>query len=180
MVTAQALSRVFDKVTVLERDALLPATVQEGVKRGGVPQYNQPHLMLLKGLAVLESMWPGIRQEFLAAGGNSIKFGRDVHTMYKGIATMRESWGNDDGVSASRALYESTIRRFLLQNPKVTVRPASVVTGLSYDADAKTVTGMCRTYHAAHLTFITRRAHQGRPLPGSRPGRRCQRPQLQC
>ena len=81
----QALSRVFDTVTVLERDSILPVTLDTATKRGGVPQFQQPHLMLLRGLSILESLWPGIKQEFLAAGGNSIKFGRDVHTMYEGM-----------------------------------------------------------------------------------------------
>lgn len=85
----QALSRVFDKVTVLERDSMLPASLSDEVKRSGVPQFQQPHLMLLRGLAILESFWPGIREEFLAAGGTSITFGRDIHTVYEGTQQTR-------------------------------------------------------------------------------------------
>lgn len=88
MITAQALTRVFDKVTVLERDAILPTSLEKTTKRGGVPQFQQPHIMLLKGLAVLESLWPGIQQEFLDAGAQRINYGRDLKTMYNGMYTM--------------------------------------------------------------------------------------------
>ena len=53
---------------------------------------------------------------------------------------MRQPWGNDEGISATRGLIESTIRSRLLQNPKITLRPASLVTGLT--SEGTTVTGV--------------------------------------
>ena len=39
------------------------------VPRGGVPQGRQPHVLLHRGLTILEELLPGLRGELIAAGG---------------------------------------------------------------------------------------------------------------
>ncbi|MGH3975347.1 MAG: enterotoxin, partial [Pseudonocardiaceae bacterium] len=53
-----------NSVTVLERD-VLPSDPQP---RAGVPQGEQPHVFLFRGLLALEELLPGSRQELLGVG----------------------------------------------------------------------------------------------------------------
>lgn len=66
--------------------------------------------------------------------------------------TIRYKWEDNEGITASRALIEAVIRSQLLQNPKVTVRPASLVSGLTMDDDA--VTGMVVWWRDVHGMYI--------------------------
>ena len=52
--------------------------MQEGGKRGGVPQYIQPHALLVQGLRAMESLFPGFREELVAAGGQPIDWLKDM------------------------------------------------------------------------------------------------------
>ena len=61
---ARVLSDHYDRVTVLDRDAL-PAAL-EG--RRGVPQGRHVHCLLPAGAAHLEQLLPGLGAELVAAG----------------------------------------------------------------------------------------------------------------
>lgn len=47
-------------------------------KRGGVPQYIQPHALLVRGLLSMESLFPGFGKELVAAGGRPVDWLRDM------------------------------------------------------------------------------------------------------
>ncbi len=49
----------------------LAAGLQSRETRRGVPQYQQPHILLLGGTKILEEMLPGFRDECLALGATS-------------------------------------------------------------------------------------------------------------
>ena len=52
---------------------------QQGAgKRGGVPQYIQPHALLVRGLRSMEALFPGFGEELVAAGGQPIDWLRDM------------------------------------------------------------------------------------------------------
>ena len=64
ILTAQALSERFDRVTVVERDRL-----PEGPEiRKGVPQARHVHAFWAGGMRVVESLLPGVRESLLDAG----------------------------------------------------------------------------------------------------------------
>jgi len=50
-------------------------------KRGGVPQYNQPHALLVGGLQAMEKLFPGFSAELVAAGGVTMDWLREVNSV---------------------------------------------------------------------------------------------------
>ena len=46
-------------------------------KRGGVPQFAQPHVMLVGGMQHCEKLFPGFKERLLKAGGQSVDWLRD-------------------------------------------------------------------------------------------------------
>ncbi len=73
MLAARVLSDHFDHVTVMERD-ILPPTPKI---RAGVPQARHVHVLLARGQQIIESLFPGITEEFVAAGAELIDTARD-------------------------------------------------------------------------------------------------------
>jgi hypothetical protein len=74
LAAAGALSDFFGRVIVLDRDKL----PSEGVPRSGVPQGAHTHGLLLGGLRALQMLFPGIDEDFRAAGAVTIDAGRDL------------------------------------------------------------------------------------------------------
>ena len=74
LAAAGALSDFFGRVIVLDRDRL----PWEGVPRSGVPQGAHTHGLLIGGLRSLQMLFPGIDEDFRAAGAVTIDAGRDV------------------------------------------------------------------------------------------------------
>jgi flavin-dependent dehydrogenase len=70
---ARALSRHFQQVTLIERD-LLPTGPAH---RTGVPQSQHVHALLLRGLLELETLFPGIERELVAAGAHRMDLGSE-------------------------------------------------------------------------------------------------------
>ena len=64
LLAARALSRHFDKVTVVERDAI-PDTVEA---RKGVPQGRHAHGLLARGRELLDEFFPGLSAELTRNG----------------------------------------------------------------------------------------------------------------
>jgi 2-polyprenyl-6-methoxyphenol hydroxylase-like FAD-dependent oxidoreductase len=74
LAAAGALSDFFGRVIVLDRDKL----PWEGVPRSGVPQGAHTHGLLSGGLRALQMLFPGIDEDFRAAGAVTIEAGRDL------------------------------------------------------------------------------------------------------
>jgi 2-polyprenyl-6-methoxyphenol hydroxylase-like FAD-dependent oxidoreductase len=64
LLAAAALSPAVDEVVLVERDDLTA-----GAGRRGVPQGTQVHALLAAGQRAMETLLPGIVEEFVAAGG---------------------------------------------------------------------------------------------------------------
>src|ERR1700736_6542653 len=100
---ARVLADQFEHVTVVERDQL-----PEGPEhRPGVPQARHVHVLLRRGLVVMEELFPGLERELIAAGGISF-------TNADCLALPAAGWlGRFDGprlLSGSRELLEWTVR----------------------------------------------------------------------
>ena len=74
LTAAQALSRHFGKVTVLERD-ILP---DEPAPRSGTPQAQNAHMLLAGGLKALQALFPGFEHDLAEAGAIKIRTGKDI------------------------------------------------------------------------------------------------------
>ena len=74
LVTARVLSDLYDRVTLIERDPL-PAGIEP---RRGVPQARHVHVLLVRGQELYERLFPGLRQELVAAGAPLLDAARDL------------------------------------------------------------------------------------------------------
>src|ERR1700685_4703240 len=86
---ARVLSRFYDKVTVIDRDAY-PVGAHE---RPGVPQSRHVHALLMRGRLELDRLFPGFEKTMLERGAIEINFGRDFAALRTdGWAEQRSTW----------------------------------------------------------------------------------------
>ncbi len=142
LLAARVLSEHFARVTVIERDRL----PRRPEPRKGVPQGRHVHVLLPRGLAILESLFPDLTGELLAAGALKINAGRDLAWFYDdGWRTRHES--ALELVAASRPLIETVVAARARELPNVTLREGTCLEAPVIEANA--VTG-------AHLAIASR------------------------
>ena len=74
LLAARVLAEHFEQVTVVERDPL-PGAPET---RKGVPQARHVHILLHRGSAILEDLFPSLTDELLRAGAHRISAGREL------------------------------------------------------------------------------------------------------
>jgi 2-polyprenyl-6-methoxyphenol hydroxylase-like FAD-dependent oxidoreductase len=137
LLCARVLSGFFDRVTLFERDHF-----PEGPTfRTGVPQSRHLHVLLARGLRVLEQFFPGLETELLAAGAETIGWHTDM------LRLTPVGWAGRFPnpltlVSASRELFEWSVRRRVAALPNVRLADAYDTTGLLADIGKTAVTGV--------------------------------------
>jgi 2-polyprenyl-6-methoxyphenol hydroxylase-like FAD-dependent oxidoreductase len=114
LLAALALSRHFERVTVVERDA--PPT--EPGHRKGVPQDQHIHVLLSAGADILEEFFPGLTQELIAAGALTFDCGSDARWFHHGVWKVREH-SDVPLLAQSRPFLEWHVRRRLGMLPNV-------------------------------------------------------------
>lgn len=117
---AAVLAEHAGEVVVVERDEL---TSGSGSRRG-VPQGRHLHGLLARGLREIETRFPGITDELLAAGAIGGDPGVDLHWYFDGRRKPAAPVGK--GVVCSRPFLESHVRRRLADLPNVTIRHGRV------------------------------------------------------
>lgn len=123
LLAAAALSPAVDEVVLVERDDLTA-----GAGRRGVPQGTQVHALLAAGQRAMETLLPGIVEEFVAAGG------RLLDSPYEIAIFGSQGWAGRmpsamQVVFSRRPVLEAVVRRRVLALPNV--RPvAATATGL--------------------------------------------------
>jgi 2-polyprenyl-6-methoxyphenol hydroxylase-like FAD-dependent oxidoreductase len=126
--TAAALAQHGIPVTVLERDRLSP----DPVHRRGVPQDAQAHVLLYRGIMLLEQLLPGFRTDLLAAGAVGYDSGRMPWLgEYGWLDTRLDGY---EVLSATRPLMEAVTRRRVTALAGVTIQDEVNVTGLTRTA----------------------------------------------
>jgi 2-polyprenyl-6-methoxyphenol hydroxylase-like FAD-dependent oxidoreductase len=137
LVAARVLADHFAAVTVIERDRL-PAGP---TPRPGVPQSPHIHILLARGMAVLDQLFPGLEGELVAAGAVPIDFPGDALWLSPAGWSQRFRPGLRL-VSCSRPLLEWTVRRRLAAADTVRFLEGQEATGLTADEDKTVVTGV--------------------------------------
>jgi 2-polyprenyl-6-methoxyphenol hydroxylase-like FAD-dependent oxidoreductase len=132
-----ALSTSFERVTIVERDAL-PAP---GEGRKAVPQGSHAHVMLASGQRAIEKLLPGMTGELLAAGAQPCKSMGQIRLVIAGHQMTREAQGADL-LLASRPLIEGHVRRRVLDLPNVSVRERCQALDFLTSPDHERVTGL--------------------------------------
>jgi 2-polyprenyl-6-methoxyphenol hydroxylase-like FAD-dependent oxidoreductase len=137
LAAAKAVAPFFDKVTVLERDALPEAAAP----RMGTPQASHAHALLGSGERALQELFPGIGSDFRKAGAVIL---RDPDVVFErpGYDPFPRRDFGFETASLSRPAIERVCRRRLEAEPNVDIRPRARVVGLVASADRGTVTAV--------------------------------------
>lgn len=114
---AAALSRIFQRVTVLERDEC----PRSGETRRGVPQGAFTHVLLRRGRKVIESLMPGLGRRLTDKGVRQHDLGKDWRWFHHGV--WKVSFNASMPVwYQSRALLEGEMRACVAELENVELR----------------------------------------------------------
>lgn len=151
LATARALSKHFEKVTLVERDDLqehiaASTTANNEIlgvtpSRKGVPQGSHGHGLLATGFNILHSYFPALMQDLVSQGANLGDITGDFLWHQFGVWKLRSDCGLR-GIIASRPLLENGIRRHLLASQDVELVSGHEVLQPIYDTASKRVTGI--------------------------------------
>ena len=145
LLAARVLAEHFDEVLLLERGDL-PAN---NLLRRATPHTRHAHGLLARGKQLLESLFPGIVDEWVAAGGTLGDF-QDELTFMAGRQRFATQRSGIMAVAVGRGVIEGTVRRRVLALPQVRAITNVQVEGLTMAPGNRGVTGV----RCAHTPVI--------------------------
>lgn len=114
LLAARVLADYVERVTLIERDHL-PNSPHP---RRGTPQAGHVHVLLAKGLEIIEALFPGIGNELAASGATQVDWGRESRTF--GFNGWLPAYDHGPRTFlCSRDLLEFHIRARTLANPNI-------------------------------------------------------------
>ncbi len=122
LLATRALADHFDHVTLIDRDTK-PSTA---APRKGVPQGNHVHNLLLRGMRILEALFPGFVEEASAAGAPMVDLGREF-LWYQYFDWKLHVPAHYDCLFMSRPLLEALLDRRVRALPNVALRDRTAV-----------------------------------------------------
>lgn len=128
LLAARACSSRFDKVTILERDAL----ARSAEARPGVPQERHAHFLLVRGMTILESMFPGLSAALAADGAVTGDASADSLLHVRGATLPRFRSGLSVTVM-SRRLLEWRVRERVMAVGNIAICDRMRVDGLRFN-----------------------------------------------
>jgi 2-polyprenyl-6-methoxyphenol hydroxylase-like FAD-dependent oxidoreductase len=134
---AQVLADCYDRVTLIDRDALPPTADA----RAGAPQGRHVHAVLVRGNEAIRDLFPGLVAELAADGvptGDLLAHARSYHSAHR----LAPAPSGLEGIYISRPHLEHRLRARLVRRPNVTVTTEHTVTGLTTTQDQSTITGV--------------------------------------
>lgn len=149
LLAARVLSDAYERVTVVDRDAL-PAI---GEHRRGVPQGRHANVVHARGAQVLDELFPGLTAEVVAAGAPT----GDLLGTSRMIVSGHRLRKVDIGVPmlyASRPLLEGHVLARVRALPGVTIADTSDIVDLTATPDRRRVTGVRVRDSAGELVTI--------------------------
>jgi 2-polyprenyl-6-methoxyphenol hydroxylase-like FAD-dependent oxidoreductase len=138
LTTAGALAGHFERVLLLERDAL-PA---EAIDRSGIPQGKHVHALLAGGLRAFGELFPGFEGELSQAGAVTLRAGLDVRAERPGYDPFPQRDLGFDAFAMSRPLLEWLVRGRVRALPRVELRQDCWVEALVARPDGAAITGV--------------------------------------
>jgi 2-polyprenyl-6-methoxyphenol hydroxylase-like FAD-dependent oxidoreductase len=138
LVAARVLSDHFERVTVLERDAL----GEPGAARVGVPQGKHLHALLAGGQRALDELMPGFTEDLERVGAVRLTTGLDLRIERPGFDPFPR---RDLGFSSSgltRPQLEFCVRRRVEALPNVRLESGCRVLGLLATDDGVAIRGV--------------------------------------
>ncbi|OJH35075.1 FAD-dependent oxidoreductase [Cystobacter ferrugineus] len=137
LMSAGVLSRHFERVTLVERDPFPNGPMQ----RKGVPQAQHVHGLLTRGMDILADIFPGIREELVAAGAEFLDVVSTVAAFGAG-SWRRRFHSGVSAASVSRLMLEWVVRQRLQSLANVHIRDEREAVGLKTSGDRTRVTGL--------------------------------------
>ena len=138
MLTARALSEHFERVTIIEKDTL----TQQNVPRKSVAHGHHLHIVLARGLEIMERLFPGLTAE-LATGGAVVSddLALDLRWYANGGYRPQVTTGLKS-VMLTRPFLEETIRKQLTKYANIHIADGTKMAGLCTTADGTRITGV--------------------------------------
>ena len=137
LLASRVLLNHFKRVTIIEMDE----SQFEGRIRPKLPQASQIHQLMVRGKVIIESLFPGIEQEFVDAGAVPIDWPKDVSIVYGSQLVPRFSLDLQT-LCMTRSLLDQTIKSRLQAFKGFEIVEGYQVTELLYDPQKKRVTGV--------------------------------------
>jgi 2-polyprenyl-6-methoxyphenol hydroxylase-like FAD-dependent oxidoreductase len=131
------LSERFQRVVVIERDALPPA----GQHRRGVPHDRHVHALHPRGLEILNELFPGFSTTLAASGAVLCDILGDTRWQLSGSQLRRARTGLA-ALFSSRPFLEGHIRAMVQRLPGVRFLQESSICGLTVTPDKRVVAGV--------------------------------------
>ena len=144
LTAARALADHFERVLVLERDAL-PA---DPIDRHGVPQGRHVHALLAGGQRALTELFPKFEDALARAGAVRLRVGLDIRVERPGFDPFPQRDLGFDAYAMSRPLVELTVRRRVQECGSIDLRQGCRVQELVHRPDGAAVTGVRYTDEA--------------------------------
>ncbi len=132
---ARVLADHFERVTLIERDVL------EDGPRQGAPQAHHIHVLLRRGVDLLEQYFPGLLDEMKAAGIEPFDFTKDLRWLQFGDWMPREP----SGIvlyPQTRASLERALRRRVRAFANVEILESTAVRALLATPDGRRILGV--------------------------------------
>lgn len=148
LMAVRVLSDHFAHVTLVERDPL----PDENRPRKGVPQGRHVHGLLATGLTLLDDYFPGLRGALTSDGATIGDMAERFRWFQNGAYKVRFNSGME-GAFMSRPLLEQHVRRRVRALPNVTMRDATDVESLRWNANRTRVTGVVLRMGASDAPF---------------------------
>ncbi len=139
LTAAKALAAHFEKVTVLERDAL----ASQPQPRTGTPQSRQVHVLLRGGLDALTGFFPEFETELERAGAGRARVGSEIRVESPGFDPFPQRDLAFDTLCMTRPLVEFVTRRLVEQQRNIAFQPRCRVTQFLTSPDQSAVVGVC-------------------------------------
>lgn len=134
---ARVLADTFEEVTIVEKDPF----PDDPVARGGVPQSRHIHSLLEGGRNTLEDLFPGFTEELLSTGGVVFDIARDGNLYVEGDF-LANGPRRQAMYTATRPLYEQTVRQRVADLKGVRLRPNCQWTDYLVEDQATSVNGV--------------------------------------
>lgn len=131
---AAALAPHYERVTVLERDALGDTPTH----RRGVPQSKHAHGLQPGGMHALDDLLPGVMAELTAAGAPTGDLNGSCSWTIGGNTLIREQIGVP-GIGVTRPYLEHHVRARVAALPNVTIRSGIDAEGLLTDGPDRVI-----------------------------------------
>ncbi|MFE7640089.1 FAD-dependent oxidoreductase [Kitasatospora sp. NPDC057518] len=137
LLAARVLAESYPRVVVVERDRIL------GVRgpRRGVPHGNHAHGLVARGHQIMESLFPGLTDELVAAGVRPGDFSADIRWYFNGLR-LRPTHTGLPSVPATRPVLEHHLRERVRALPEVTFLEEHDVIAPVTDTTRRRVTGV--------------------------------------